>query len=141
MQTELAESLSVQHERGTIHNMPEIQQYSRRRAAFLEDLGRTKAAKQSNQRTAVARWILASSRNRDLHEHYQNERRAWPGSGSWLLNHSLVHNWMRTDDASGSRVWLDGEPGIGTCALPGVPSLLYTLTLLFYQERHCWPRP
>lgn len=113
MQTELAEYLTLQHDRGTTQNLSEIQEYTRRRAVFLADLERTKAAKQGAQKAIVSRWIQASPRNRDLHDHYQSERRAWPGCGGWLLNHSLVHSWMRTDDASGSRVWLDGEPGIG----------------------------
>ncbi|KAH6670363.1 hypothetical protein F5X68DRAFT_175816 [Plectosphaerella plurivora] len=117
VQTELAEFLTLQHDRGATQNLSEIQEYTRRRAVFLADLERTKAAKQGNQKAIVSRWIQASSRNRDLHDHYQSERRAWPGCGGWLLNHSLVHSWMRTDDASGSRVWLDGEPGIGKTML------------------------
>lgn len=114
MRTALAESLALETAPPATQITSRVREYAARRDTLRNDFNRTRDAAERSQKAAVTRWLSASPRNAALHEKHRRERRGSPGSGAWLPQHSLIHSWMQTTDNKWSRVWLDGESGIGT---------------------------
>lgn len=69
------------------------------------------------QRELVYQWLSAANYEGDQ-ETYTKTRRAYPGTGKWLLRHNRFHSWFDPDFCSNPLVWLTGIPGAGELHSP-----------------------
>ena len=66
------------------------------------------------QRDRVRSWLLPEDMVADQ-EHYTATRRAYPGTGDWVLRRNLVMDWLDHSSSVNPILWLTSIPGAGMC--------------------------
>lgn len=68
---------------------------------------------EQDRRLNVVNWLSPVS-CQFSHECVQGRRRAFPDTTRWIFETTVMHEWIRSDEASSPILWLSGIPGAGS---------------------------
>ena len=62
----------------------------------------------------IREWLAVESQSLSDHDAYQNIRKEYSTTTSWILDHDTVKDWIASDNPPTPLVWMNGIPGAGT---------------------------
>lgn len=90
-----------------------FQELQRQRVAAEAEFKHGRAEEKRQRRIVVRNWFSAAGTDSDQVKGLET-RKAYPGSGCWLLKNNLMQAWINPEFCSIPLLWVNGIPGAGT---------------------------